>query len=56
MMEDSDYVEGEYIFEMQRLPKTAAEADRMAKKFLEEAARWVYDDDLVEEEDEVEPI
>ena len=43
-LDDSDFVENEYIFDMCRLPKTIAEADLMAKHFEDEARRWLeYD-------------
>ena len=48
-LDDSDYVEDEYIFEIARLPRTAAEADRMARRFQEDADRW---NNYVEGDDE----
>ena len=46
--DDDDFVEDEYFFDMGPLPKTAAEADQIARHFKEEAARWGNDDDVDE--------
>ena len=46
VLDDSDIVESEYFMDITRLPKTGEEADRMAKKFKDEALQWVYPDEL----------
>ena len=33
-------MEGEFIFDIMRLPRTQAQADLIAKQFADEAARW----------------
>ena len=42
---DSDIVEGEYFMDLMRLPRTRDEADRIAKKFEDEALHWEYPED-----------
>ena len=51
VLDDSDIIEGEYFMDMIKLPRTAEEADRMAKKFADEQLHWVYEDDQQEAEE-----
>ena len=45
VLDDSDMIEGEYFMDLIKLPRTANEADRMAKKFADEQLHWVYEDE-----------
>ena len=45
VLDDSDIVEGEYLMDLMRLPRTREEADRMAQKFEDEALHWEYPED-----------
>ncbi len=51
-LDDSDFVENEYIFDICRLPKTVEEADQMAKHYEEEARRWLEYEDYDDEDDD----
>lgn len=48
-LDDSDYEEGEFLFDVVQLPKTRTEADRMARQFEEDASRWANYDEYDEE-------
>lgn len=55
-LDDSDFVEDEYIFQVMHLPKNDNEADRMVRQFQEDASRWgnyEYDEETEEEDDYV---
>ena len=57
-LNDSDYIEDEYLFEIARLPRTISEANSIAKKYADEAARmnnYEYDEDDSDESAEAIP-
>lgn len=45
LLDDSDHVEDQFLFEVMHLPRNKQEADRFVKKFEDEATHWVYDED-----------
>ena len=53
-LEESDYVEGQYFFDIMRLPRNKDEAKQMARDFKEEEqsrlANLEYEEDEEEEE------
>ena len=48
--DDSDFVEGEFIFDVLEFPKTAEQAYRLQRQFEEDASRWA--NYAVEDEEE----
>ena len=50
-LDDSDFIEGEFLFEVTRLPRTEAESAQMARRFEEDASRWANYEDDDEDED-----
>ena len=51
-LDDSDFAEGEYLFDLMPLPRTEREANLMARQFEEDASRWANYNDEAQNEDE----